>query len=77
MTEKKKNYSSPEITAVRLDPQQAMLQVCAVGGVYVSNLGGSILCGEQGGMGARCKSSQKGGEGGNQSIISEPQQAAS
>jgi hypothetical protein len=32
----KKKYISPKITAVELDPEQAILNVCAVGGMYLT-----------------------------------------
>ena len=39
-----KKYTSPKIKAVTLDPDQAVLEVCAIGGLYVSALTISPFC---------------------------------
>ncbi|MDD4202531.1 MAG: hypothetical protein PHQ52_03600 [Candidatus Omnitrophica bacterium] len=36
----RKNYITPKITSVYLDPKQASLQACAVGGLYIWTMTG-------------------------------------
>lgn len=38
----KKKYIKPVITRVKLDPEQAILQACIIGGIYFA--GGAVDC---------------------------------
>ncbi|MDD4202499.1 MAG: hypothetical protein PHQ52_03440 [Candidatus Omnitrophica bacterium] len=41
----RKQYKYPRIKAVILDPEQAILEVCQIGGVYFFKPAGTSLCG--------------------------------
>lgn len=64
-----KKYIEPKIKAVELDPKQAVMQVCVVGGIYL-NANVPPWCGSVietiGGI--NCVDSPKGGSGGNSSM---------
>ena len=53
-----KKYIKPKIKAIQLDPEQAVLQVCQVGGAYF-RITGSTKC-FNGGPGAYCDITIKG-----------------
>ena len=58
-------YIEPKIKAVELDTEQAILEVCAVGGIYLSGTS-APWCGHTlaGGAGPVCKTTPKGVTGG-------------
>ena len=63
-----KKYTSPKIKAIQLDPEQAVLEVCAVAGVYL-DIQVPPSCGHSSGIiGPRCVETPKGGPGGSTSM---------
>ena len=52
-----KKYTKPKIQSVRLNPEQAILQVCKVGGVYIWT---ATRCGSTGPIVLSCTISIKG-----------------
>ena len=57
------SYCKPQITRIKLDPQQAVLAACVVGGVYMSTVGTNNHCvpsGTGGGLGMACWYTPKG-----------------
>jgi hypothetical protein len=60
-----KKYKQPKITVVELDAEQAILQVCKVGGSYIGNFNSTnILCSSGTGIITTCAFTPKGGTGG-------------
>ena len=57
-----KKYIGPKIKAIQLDPEQAILEVCAVSGVYL-NSSPTPWCGTATGAGPFCNTTPKGGTG--------------
>ncbi|MDD4201879.1 MAG: hypothetical protein PHQ52_00235 [Candidatus Omnitrophica bacterium] len=57
-----KQYTAPKINSIELDQKQALLQVCKVGGLYVSR-SISAWCGQFSGDGPLCNFTPKGGDG--------------
>ncbi|MDD4202534.1 MAG: hypothetical protein PHQ52_03615 [Candidatus Omnitrophica bacterium] len=66
-----KKYKMPKITSVYLDPKQALLQVCAVGGIYINGGGDyNTLCrSKTGTLGPPCQITPKGSLAGNTPMI--------
>ena len=62
-----KQYMQPKIKLIELDPRQAILQVCQIGGVFVADFGiSSFYCiGFDGTLGSttNCTLTFKGGNG--------------
>ena len=55
-----KKYIEPKIKAVTLDADQAILQVCAVGGIYMSASGGLCTTGWETPLTFTCATPNKG-----------------
>ena len=55
-----KKYIEPKIKAVELDPDQAILQVCMVGGVYLSDNVTDVCMATGGLYSATCNMTPKG-----------------
>ncbi|MDD4202532.1 MAG: hypothetical protein PHQ52_03605 [Candidatus Omnitrophica bacterium] len=69
----KNKYRKPKITVVLMDPKQASLQVCAIGGIYIwTSAGAGVHCNSRTPnpwpMGAPCNITPKGGAGGGTSM---------
>ncbi|MDD4202535.1 MAG: hypothetical protein PHQ52_03620 [Candidatus Omnitrophica bacterium] len=67
-----KKYTTPKITSVELNPEQASLQVCAVGGLYLWTMAGANThCNSQYNplLGPMCELTPKGGLGGRTVMI--------
>ncbi|MDD4202765.1 MAG: hypothetical protein PHQ52_04805 [Candidatus Omnitrophica bacterium] len=62
----KKEYKKPKIKSVQLNPEQSLLQICKVGGIYLKTLITSQLyCATRStGLGPLCNFTPKGGAGG-------------
>ena len=63
-----RKYIEPKIKAVMLDNKQAILQVCAIGGIYLyyalpTNV--TMCSAATFSIGPQCQSTPKGGAGGN------------
>ncbi|MDD4202766.1 MAG: hypothetical protein PHQ52_04810 [Candidatus Omnitrophica bacterium] len=59
-----KKYIQPKITSVYLDPEQALLQVCRAGGIYLQALNTTTMwCSTAAGKGPKCILTPKGGDG--------------
>ena len=59
-----RKYITPKITGVVLDPKQAIIQVCQVGGVFLDETKGDYLCLGAGSGVWNCGYTKKGGAGG-------------
>ena len=58
-------YIKPIITRVKLDPEQAILQACIVGGAYLAFLYHTFCADTRTAPGPRCSLTPKGGAGGS------------
>ncbi|MDD4201850.1 MAG: hypothetical protein PHQ52_00080 [Candidatus Omnitrophica bacterium] len=64
-----KKYVSPTMKAVELEPKQAIIQVCVIGGVYMRNVPLAPICFPAGtDMTGICSVSVKGQETGSVSL---------
>ncbi|MDD4202801.1 MAG: hypothetical protein PHQ52_04985 [Candidatus Omnitrophica bacterium] len=60
-----KQYLTAKISVIKLDQKQALINVCAVGGLYVGMGGGTNWCGHTTGaegLGPVCWDTPKGGD---------------
>ncbi|MDD4203338.1 MAG: hypothetical protein PHQ52_07715 [Candidatus Omnitrophica bacterium] len=68
-----KVYKKPKIAAIELDQKQAILEVCAVDGLYLGTSGTPPRCGHIAGfIGPNCDITPKGAGGGGTTLAIPP-----
>ncbi|MDD4202498.1 MAG: hypothetical protein PHQ52_03435 [Candidatus Omnitrophica bacterium] len=69
-----KKYIQPKIKSIELDPKQALLQICRIGGIYLFALEnyGAVArdCNSVAGSDTPCGITPKGGAGGSTPMLS-------